>query len=69
MCTADIAVLGQVWWNKEEPTAYPDFNTAHKCKNFDDVRQWAKEHQAPAEVPQDYLKPPASLDVVYETIP
>ncbi|MCJ1380834.1 hypothetical protein MMC17_003943 [Xylographa soralifera] len=69
MCTVDIAVLGQVWWDKSSPKAYPDFNTRHKCRNFDAVRQWAKERQAPEGVPQDYLKPPASLDDVYATIP
>jgi len=30
MCTVDIGVLGQIWWNKESPTAYPDFNTRHE---------------------------------------
>ena len=69
MCTVDIAMLGQVWWNKKEPTAYPDFNTRHKCRNFDAVRRWAEEHQAPEEVANDYLKPPMSLDDVYETMP
>ncbi|KAK5139989.1 hypothetical protein LTR04_003219 [Oleoguttula sp. CCFEE 6159] len=69
MCTVDIGVLGQVWWNKDEPTAYPDFNTKHKCRNFDAVRQWAETHQAPDEVPPDYLKPPMDLDHVYAEIP
>ncbi|TKA50314.1 hypothetical protein B0A49_11075 [Cryomyces minteri] len=69
MCTVDIGVLGQVWWNKDEPTAYPDFNTEHRCRNFDVVRQWAEAHQAPDEVPLDYLKPPMDLDHVYAEIP
>jgi hypothetical protein len=69
MCTVDIGVLGQIWWNREEPIAYVDFNTRHKCRNFHAVRQWAFEHQAPEEVPVDYLKPPKSLDDVYETMP
>ena len=49
--------------------AYVDFNTRHKCRNFDAVRQWAFEHQAPEEVPEDYLKPPRSMDDVFETMP
>ncbi|KIM93703.1 hypothetical protein OIDMADRAFT_137397 [Oidiodendron maius Zn] len=69
MCTVDIGVLGQIWWNREEPMAYVDFNTRHKCRNFDVVRQWAFEHQAPEEVPEDYLKPPRSVDDVFETMP
>jgi len=63
MCTVDIGVLGQVWWNRNEPLALPDFNTRHKCRNFDAVRQWAFEHQAPEEVPGDYLKQPRMEDV------
>jgi len=69
MCTIDVAVLGQVWWNKEQPAAYPDFNTVHECRNFEDVRRWAEEHQAPEDVPEDYLMSPTSLEDVYETIP
>jgi Mycotoxin biosynthesis protein UstYa len=69
MCSVDIAVLGQVWWNHDEPTAFPDFNTKHKCRNFEAVRQWAYEHQAPERVPEDYLQPPRSLDDVYEAVP
>ena len=68
MCTVDIGVLGQVWWNRNEPLALPDFNTQHKCRNFDAVRRWALEHQAPEAVPDDYLKPPRMEDV-FETMP
>jgi len=69
MCTVDIGVLGQVWWDKEQPKAYPDFNTRHKCRDFEAVRQWAEEHQAPEDVPLDYLRPPLSREVVYTSIP
>jgi len=69
MCTVDIGVLGQIWWNREEPMAYVDFNTRHTCRNFDAIRQWAFENQAPEVVPEDYLQPPRSLDDVYETMP
>lgn len=70
MCTVDIGVLGQVWWNKEVPTAFPDFNTQHTCRNFEDVREWAEKHQAPKveDLPPDYLLPPKSEDVL-ETMP
>lgn len=68
MCTVDVGVLGQVWWNPQQPSAYPDFNTRHKCRNFEGVRKWAEAHQAPLDVPPDYLKPPAYGDV-YETMP
>ena len=68
MCTVDIAVLGQVWWNHQQPAAYPDFNTKHTCRNFDAVRQWAFEHQAPEDVPEDFLKAPRMGDVL-ESLP
>lgn len=45
MCNVDTGVLGQVWWDKSSPQAFPDFNTRHKCKNYDDVRLWAEAHQ------------------------
>jgi hypothetical protein len=70
MCTVNIGVLGQVWWDKDEPTAYPDFNTEHKCRNYDSVRKWAEAHQAPKieDLPLDYLLLPKSDDVL-ETMP
>jgi hypothetical protein len=45
MCNVDTAVLGQIWWNPEKPSAFPDFNTVHQCKNYEDVRKWAETHQ------------------------
>ena len=41
MCNVDTGVLGQVWVNPEKPTAFPDFNTRHLCKNYNAVREWA----------------------------
>ncbi|KAJ4173046.1 hypothetical protein NW754_012051 [Fusarium falciforme] len=49
MCNVDTGVLGQVWTNPEDPTAFPDFNTKHKCKNYDHVKDWALKLQAPPE--------------------
>ncbi|EJT76182.1 hypothetical protein GGTG_06104 [Gaeumannomyces tritici R3-111a-1] len=31
-----------VWYNPRNVTPFPDFNTRHKCKNFDAIREWAK---------------------------
>ncbi len=69
MCTVDVGVLGQVWIHPEAPEAYVDFNTQHKCRNFDSIRRWAEERQMPAEVPEDWLEPPEQGDRVYEEIP
>ncbi|KAH7133107.1 hypothetical protein B0J13DRAFT_93554 [Dactylonectria estremocensis] len=60
MCNVDTAVLGQVWANKEEPLAFPDFNTRHMCKNYDAVRAWSERLQEVPnkELPVDYLALP-----------
>jgi Mycotoxin biosynthesis protein UstYa len=69
MCSVDTGVLGQVWWNPPRPQAYVDFNTRHKCKNFDTIRRWAEERQLPEHVPLDFLQPPKEGDTIYEQIP
>ncbi|KAH0330873.1 hypothetical protein KCU71_g40, partial [Aureobasidium melanogenum] len=43
MCTADTGVFGQ-WWVKDIGP-FVDFNTKHKCKNFEDIRVWAEKKQ------------------------
>ncbi|KAK7421541.1 hypothetical protein QQZ08_009886 [Neonectria magnoliae] len=69
MCNVDTGVLGQVWVNPDEPMAFPDFNTKHMCKNYDDVKEWAGKLQAPPndEVPDDYLAMPKDGDVLLHT--
>lgn len=72
MCTVDIGVLGQVWYqpeSSEAPQAFVDFNTRHTCRNFEDVRRWAEERQMPVEVPGDFLEPPKEGDRVYSEVP
>lgn len=69
MCMPDTGVLGQVWWDPQAPKAFVDFNTEHKCKNFDAIRQWAEERQIPAQVANDFLQPPKEGDTIYEEIP
>ncbi|KAG9669234.1 hypothetical protein KCU99_g7487, partial [Aureobasidium melanogenum] len=43
MCTAETGVFGQ-WWVKDIGP-FVDFNTKHKCKNFEDIRVWAEKKQ------------------------
>lgn len=45
MCNVDTGVLGQVWYDQESPEAFPDFNTKHTCKNYEDIRVWAEKIQ------------------------
>ncbi|KAJ8062858.1 hypothetical protein OCU04_008112 [Sclerotinia nivalis] len=68
MCQVDTGVLGQVWWDKSKPQAFVDFNTEHKCKNFDAIRQWAEGRQMPAGGAPDFLQRPKESDVL-ESIP
>ncbi|KAF4964551.1 hypothetical protein FSARC_7546 [Fusarium sarcochroum] len=69
MCNVDTGVLGQVWYNKKDPNAFPDFNTKHTCKNYEDIRKWAKKHQAPppGSLAGDFLVTPKSEDVLEYT--
>lgn len=74
MCNVDTGVLGQVWAMGSEdpsapPSAFPDFNTRHKCKNYDDVRQWAERMQQPPPetLPDDYMLAPGPADVLPAT--
>ncbi|RDL32125.1 Uncharacterized protein BP5553_09527 [Venustampulla echinocandica] len=69
MCMPDTGLLGQVWWDLHAPKAFVDFNTEHKCKNFEAIRQWAEERQIPKQVPNDFLQPPQEGDRIYEEIP
>jgi hypothetical protein len=71
MCTVDIGVLGQVWIHPKTPSPYVDFNTKHKCRDFDTIRRWAEERQvaSPDQVPNDWLDPPKIGDRIYEEMP
>lgn len=69
MCTVDTGVLGQIWIYPDNPEPYVDFNTRHRCKNFDDVRLWAQANQLPEDAPADFLEPPAPGDRIYPEMP
>uniref|UniRef100_A0A0D2XS81 Uncharacterized protein n=1 Tax=Fusarium oxysporum (strain Fo5176) TaxID=660025 RepID=A0A0D2XS81_FUSOF len=53
----------------KNPNAFPDFNTRHVCKNYNDVREWAEKLQAPptSEIPDDYLLLPKNKDILEST--
>ncbi|CAG8886326.1 unnamed protein product [Penicillium egyptiacum] len=62
-------VLGQVWIYPENPEPYVDFNTQHRCKNFEAIRRWAEENQLPQNPPADFLQPPSEGDRIYGQMP
>jgi hypothetical protein len=69
MCSVDVGMLGQIWWNPKWPESFVDFNTKHVCRNFEEIRQWAEERQLPDQVPDDFLEPPKNGDRIYDAIP
>ncbi|KAL2826724.1 hypothetical protein BJY01DRAFT_262277 [Aspergillus pseudoustus] len=69
MCTVDTGVLGQVWLYPEHPTPFVDFNTEHRCRNFEEIRAWAERNQLPEETPGDFLRPPRVGERVYAEVP
>lgn len=69
MCQPDTGMLGQVWWDKENPKAFVDFNTKHQCKDFEGIREWARERQMEGDVPGDFLAAPRSRADVLDEIP
>ncbi|KAJ0419645.1 hypothetical protein BJY00DRAFT_302040 [Aspergillus carlsbadensis] len=69
ICTIDTGVLGQIWLYPEHPSPFVDFNTEHRCRNFEDIRIWAEMNQLPERTPVDFLKPPGVGDRVFEGVP
>jgi len=68
MCTVDVGMLGQIWWDPQAPKPFVDFNTKHKCRNFEEVRRWAGKRQMPEDVPEDFLAAPREGGIL-ERIP
>lgn len=69
-CTMDVGVMGQIWYQSspgQKPEPFVDFNTEHMCRNFEDIRRWAFEHQIREPTPYDFLKAPSGR--VYQEIP
>ena len=69
MCTVDVGIFGQVWLFPENPEPFVDFNTQHRCRNYEDIQQWAEKNQLPKDVPPDFLEPPKAGDRVYTETP
>ncbi|MCJ1391221.1 hypothetical protein MMC18_004083 [Xylographa bjoerkii] len=44
MCNADAGLYTHRWI-ENYPRPYPNFNTWHKCRNFENVLEYAKSHQ------------------------
>lgn len=75
MCSPDIGVFGQVWWQprgEPDPTPFVDFNSKHRCRDFEAIREWAEVHQLPPEVTVNmsrFYEMPKPGDSVSQEIP
>ncbi|KAE8332168.1 hypothetical protein BDV39DRAFT_200322 [Aspergillus sergii] len=57
MCSADVAPI--VWsWEDNEHRLKGHTDTLHTCRDFDLIRQWALEHQAPSFDPSVHVSDP-----------
>ncbi|PPQ65051.1 hypothetical protein CVT26_015747 [Gymnopilus dilepis] len=52
MCASDVGVISYDWISGWE-VPFPDFNTYHRCRNFDAILDWAMEHRV--RIPQDHM--------------
>lgn len=64
MCTADTTVCGQVWVEDYGPLVFA--NVERKCRNYDEITQWAKERELP---PGQNLVRKRPGDFVYPEFP
>ena len=47
MCSVDVTPIPWVWWEQDQE-AKAVAEIAHTCRNFDDVKDWAKQNQVRA---------------------
>jgi len=60
MCTANVDVYPFVWMETQDQGPFPDFNTRHQCRNFDNIMKWQQENEVPQELYKNHtvlLKP------------
>lgn len=41
MCQGDMGLMTYNWV-KDNPIMYPDFDTRHRCRNFDKLLEWGE---------------------------
>ena len=56
MCHADMGVV-TAHWIQQRHKPWPDFNTNHMCRDFDQVMDWTKQHLTPVGTPFIPRKP------------
>lgn len=68
MCQPDTGVFG-AYFVEDIGEPFVDFNTKHKCKNFDELKDWVTEHQMTVEEFEQGTVLQRPGDVVLPTIP
>ena len=46
MCTGDVTPYLEIYDNSTALPITADFNTQHKCRNFDKIQDWQRTHLA-----------------------
>ena len=62
MCDADVGIFTYNWV-KGRSRPSPNFNTMHKCRNFDNILAWGQAHQAKAPPSGVVTKPPDTVEL------
>lgn len=68
MCHADVGLMSS-HWIKDYPRPYSNFNTWHKCRNFDEVLDLAYKHQIPTPLPENYTWPILEGSKIWDDAP
>ncbi|KAH7077437.1 hypothetical protein FB567DRAFT_596604 [Paraphoma chrysanthemicola] len=76
LCEIDVGVYGYVWFHLPGDRLRPtfDFNSTHKCRNFEEIREWSEKSQYPSEplaeeAWMELLEQPKEGDKVWRTFP
>ena len=62
MCDADTTVMTYYWF-KGEDVPIPTMRNPRKCRKYEDVWQWAVDHQAPAPIAGYVTKPADAVEL------
>ncbi|KAL1964931.1 hypothetical protein VTN77DRAFT_6284 [Rasamsonia byssochlamydoides] len=68
MCNADPGVIGYRYVRGRESRPYPDFNTPHKCRDFQGMLEWAYEHMVHGH-PEELPFVPGKDEIVWDHAP
>lgn len=66
MCNSDVGVVSHRWVaGYSRP--YPNFNVMHKCRNFQEILDWAYDQEVP--IPSGYQFEPQAGEKIFPSPP